>query len=375
MAADGVFKKAMAAFIAWSTKRFDSLQEHLDQPMERLYTDDQVHPRLPDAANDLLSGMSAFLSFALEIKAISDEEFDEHSVACLGAIEKLLQRARLESLEDCPTEAFGQLVQSALAALKCHIEVKDHEELSNEELEIPMDLLGYTKHEHAISRQSDLDDKDDDMDREIKPGEESGVSEESETKTVFRAHGVRIGWIENGCIDLIPDTALAIVNSLASRSGAEQLPNKKTFGKMLISKHWIAAKSKDRNTCKARHGDVVKDVWRIHAWRLFEPIMSWGDFDVESYKEMSLMERRQESEKIRKEQMHAFRQKLARYQADAILNPHLTEKDRFTLFHANPPIGDDFESVNGIDQRYKPQPPETRPLPGYDDPEGDGLLA
>lgn len=385
LAAEGVFRKAMAAFLAWSTKRFDRLQEYLGRAKEGIFSNCNLHLRLPDAANDLLSGMGAFLIFAREVKAISDEEFEDHACACLDAIEEMLAKAYLESLEDSPTEAFGQLLQAVLGAHRCHIEVNDIEEHLYPDVQVPLDLLGYSEREITIPKRPDPNERVEQSDDKAEICEESGRHKETgpdeyfdegdqtETKTFYQAHGERIGWIENDIIDLIPDVTLAVVNSLASRSGGNPFPNKKTFGKMLASKNWIAAKSKDRNTQKVRHGDTIKDVWRIHAWRLFEPAVPWGTFDVENYNEMSLVERRQLLEKIRQDRLREFRSRIARFQADALLNPHLSVEHRRELFHCDPPPADDCDA--DIDSRFKPQPPETRPLVGYDDPEGDGLLA
>lgn len=367
LAASGVFRKVMAAFIAWSTKRFERLHGYLNQSKDMIPTSDHVHLRLPDAANQLMSGFGAFLNFAREVQAISEEEFSEHAYTCIDAIREMLDRAYLESLEDCSTEQFAQKLQAALVAQKCHIEVKEIENHFAGELELPLDLLGYSEKKIVVPNVSDSDE-----DRE---GSIPDDDEEPETRTVYHARGDRIGWIHNDCIDLIPDATLAVINSLASRSEGKLFPDKKTFGKMLASKGWIAQKSRDRNTQKVRRGDTVIDVWRIHAWRLFEPAIPWGDFDAEYYKEMSYVERRKLLDQKCEERLSALRQRLTGFQADSLLNNHLTVEDRNQLFRTDPPVGGDFETVNGVGERYEPQPPETRPLLGCDDPEGDGLLA
>ena len=103
-------------------------------------------------------------------------------------------------------------------------------------------------------------------------------------------------------------------------------------------------------------------------------LIPWGTFDVESYKEMSLTERCQELRNHREILLSELRNRIANYQADALLNPHLSDADRHALHHSKP-ISGDFDGVNGVEDRYKPQPPRSSALSGYDEPEGDGLLA
>lgn len=360
LAAEGTFRKAMAAFLAWSANNYDMLQEYLNEPGYCPKSNDKLHRRLPDAASDITSGMVALLTFAKDIKAISNDEYDVHANGITKAVNAMLERAYLESIEDCPTEAFGLLLQSSMSSLNCHIEVEDIEQYVKEDEAIPVTLLGYTIHEERVEQ--DLEDDQSDEPEMI-------------TRTIYRPHGSRIGTLKNECIDLIPEAALAAANSMATRSGTSTLPNKKTFGKKLAAENWIAIKDKDRNTCTVRVGSVTIGVWRIHAFRLFEPHLAWGSFDIGSYELMSKAERQQERKKHREEKIRQFRDRLAGFQVEMLLNPHLTEKDRHDLLRPEPPE-DDKDLINtGRLNRYKPHPPQTQPLPGFDDLGGDGLLA
>ncbi|QDT90175.1 DUF927 domain-containing protein [Gimesia algae] len=362
LAADGTFTKSMAAFLAWSAKDNDMLQEYLNDPGHGLKMNDKLHRRLPDAANDILSGMGAFLTFAYDLEVISNEEFNEHATAMREAVDAMLDRAYLESLEDCPTEAFSHLLKSSMSSLNCHIEVEDIEYYVDQDEAIPLQLLGYTIQETQVEQEIESDDG-------------AGVETEWVTKTVYRPHGSRIGTLKNECIDLIPEAALAAANSIANRSGTSILPNKKSFGKNLAAENWIATKDKDRNTCTVRVGSVTMGVWRIHAFRLFEPHLAWGTFDVEYYNEMSAVQRQQEREKQRNGRIQKFRERLANYQADQLLNPHLTEEDRQNLITPDPPEDGDMSGKDGSSNQSKPYPPQTPPIPGHDDMDEHGLLA
>ena len=376
LAEDGVLARAMGGFVAWVAGRYDNLQDYFDQPDHCISVDAASHRRLPDCANGILSGTAALLWYAQELDAITENEFEQHANAAIEAVESMLQRARLESLADCPTEAFAQLLQSSMASLRCYIEVKDIDDYVKSEAPIPMELLGYTEFEELLPPDPEGGDAKVDEKPESS-GKEPGNHDETRTatRTVYRPHGVRIGWLENNCVDLIPDAVLAEANSMASKSGAIRLPSKKAFGKMLASSGWIAEQTKDRNTYKVRRGSVVHDVWRMHAFRLFELPLSWGDFDVESYKQMTEGERLRDCIQRREEATRQLRERLTRFQADTLLNTCLHESDRHELLTVDPISPNRDEIAQRSQTRYIPFPPKVGSHPGYGTPEGDGLLA
>lgn len=361
VAASGVFAQAMGGFIAWAAGQFELLREYLDDPQHELSEEGGIHRRQPDAARDILSGAALLLEYAKDLGVVSDDEYEQHARAARAAVDALLQRAVLESLEDSPTEAFAQLLQAAMSSCRCHIEIEDIAMYSCTEEAIPVELFGYTRHKVPIATKSQGD--------AMAPSE-AGM--ETETTTIFRAHGPRIGWIANQHIDLIPDAALAEANSMASKAGASRIPPQKSFGKLLAAKQWIETHSKGRNTYKVRRETVVIDVWRIHAFRLFEIALPWGTFDVESYTAMTEAERLAQCRREQDEKMRLFRQKIARYQSQELLNGHLTEPDRQKLLRpAPPPVDGSLEKT----QRLIPPPPAVGQFPGYGEPDGDGLLA
>lgn len=369
MATGGVFAAAMAAFIAWAASRLPLLREYMEDPGHCFHAERPVHFRLIDALRDILSGAAMFLDFAKEVGVCSDDEYEQHANLAIEAAENALDRAYLDSLDDRPTEAFGQLLRSALSSLSCHIEVKNVQEHSETDYAIPFELLGYTEHTIREPREGNLPDNAGDDDAERRDGQEV------ETRTIYKPHGRRVGWIENDQIDLIPEAVLAVVNSMAAKAGTFSLPGAKALGKLLASENWIAAKNKDRNTFKVRCGKVTHDVWRIHALRLFEPAFEWGAFDVECYREMSAAERRHARETHRREVLATVRARLTDFQSNRLLNPFLTEADRAELLTPNSPESEDSSTQpDSPARRYRPIPPQPRSIPGYDDPEGHDLL-
>ena len=144
---------------------------------------------------------------------------------------------------------------------------------------------------------------------------------------------------------------------------------------MLASRQWIAEQTKDRNTYKVRRDTVVHDVWRLHAYRLFESPLSWGDFDVESYKKMTEAERLRACLQRREEATRQFRERLVRYQVDTLLNPHLIESDRQKVLTPDPILLDAGATAQNGKSRIIPYPPKAVSYPGNGLPDGDGLLA
>ena len=366
LAANGTFTRAMAAFIAWAAGRLEDLREFLDNPSHDIPDEHSVHPRVFDATKYILSGAAMLLSFARHIGVCSDDEYENHETLVVEAAIALLDRTHLESLEDSPTEAFGQLLQAALSSLRCHIEVRNIDDYKDSEHAVPLELLGYTKHEIRVTNPSSKSDTSDSE-------EVDGDGDEAvEYKPIYKSHGKRIGWLDFDRIDLIPEAALVEANNMAGKAGISELPPKKSFGKMLKSKNWIADQNGDRNTLKVRRDKILHEVWRIHPLRLFEYALSWGTFDVESYRQMSNAERQTLCVSHREKMLSELRERLSSFQVESLLNPVLTESDRSDLLIPDPPEVEGRADATGENgKRYKPAPPRPQALPSYGNPDDD----
>ncbi len=377
MAKGGVFTKAMAGFIKWIANDFELFQRFIDNPQHGLETGTSLHLRQIDAVGDILSGASLMLTFAKEIGAISEEEFDEHQGNSVDAVYSLMERAQLDALEDCSTEAFAHCLQAALASKRCHIQIENIQDFVETFDDVPLELLGYTVEEIQVPKPSHDDEDEpkqsDDENKETaerkKETEETGAGKDSKqneieyvTKTVYSPNGPRIGWTDFEIVDLIPIACLVEVNKMATRSGMQAFPAPKVFGKELFNKSWLARHSKGRNTYKSRHDGIILDGWRIHLFRLFEYSIPVGTFDAESYKAMTALERRRKCHERRLNFTNELREKLSRYQVDELLNPHLTEADRKQLRPEVPVPGED--AIHDP-HRITPHPPGVERLPGY----------
>ena len=77
----------------------------------------------------------------------------------------------------------------------------------------------------------------------------------------------------------------------------------------------------------------------------------------------------------REEATREFRESLARFQLDYLLNPHLNESDRQKLITPDPIVSDAGATAQNVKSRIIPYPPKAASYPGNGLPEGDGLLA
>ncbi|NLS96375.1 MAG: hypothetical protein GXX96_29915 [Planctomycetaceae bacterium] len=398
LARQGTLAQAMGAFIAWVAGRLPDHRDFLEEPGHDIVPDYPTHLRLLEATEYILSGSVAMLEFAREIGACSDAECERHDSLAIDAASNILDRAYFESLEDSPTEAFGQLVQAALSSLRCHIEVMDIDNHKDWEYAIPLELLGYTEREVAVTDLSNESGDEEacldqigspeaavntvveksaaeascDLNHATSKGADRNGSKYVEHENVYRPHGKRVGWLHGIHIDLIPEAALAEANSMAGRAGMLSLPGKKAFGKMLASQNWIATRNKDRNTLKVRRGNIVHEVWRIHCLRLFETALRWSAFDVEGYRQMSRVERQHAAADRRETILAQLRTKVVDFQVEHLLNPVLTETDRKAVLTPAPPqLDEDSATTESCEKRYTPAPLPYRPLPGYDEPDKD----
>jgi len=183
--------------------------------------------------------------------------------------------------------------------------------------------------------------------------------------------------MDDDIIDLIPEAALAEANAMGSKTGVPALPSPKAFGKLLRSKNWIAEKSQGRNTINVRVGDVVIGVWRVHAFRLFEECLDWGDFDLGTYSELKGIEREQERKRVLEQRRIKLRDQLTTYQFDKLLNPVLTEADRSKILYPDPIPGNarnDSSLETERSERWIPPPPRAPQLPGYVDLREEDLI-
>ncbi len=365
LASRGSFAHVMYSYLAWGAGRFNDLYSYAE---EGVYFDAgvAVPNRIKDSSNNVLTGIDMFLQFALDHDACSPEEAEEHWAKAQDAYEELLQRERLESLNNSPTEAFADLLRTALVSHRVHLEVeniRDHAENPNL---VPLDLLGYSA--HTVYDQVDGN------------ADEGQASQEYvESRTVYRPNGMRVGWIDKDIIDLVPDAAMQVANSIAKGIGISPLPSRRILAKKLVNDRFLNELSKNKNVLNVRKaGHAVMGVWRTHARTLFEMALDWSEFDVAAYIEMTELEQQMAWEDKRSEYASHLNERLCKYGFGTLVNPHLTEEDRRNLLLPDPPVsGLEIARQKKLIPSVSPkhEAPSPLPIPGYSDPPEDGLLA
>ena len=365
LASEGCFTHVMHSYLAWGAGRFKDLHSYAE---EGVYFDAgvAVPNRIKDSSNNVLTGIDMFLQFALDHEACSREEAEEHWAKAQDAHEQLLQRERLESLNNSPSEAFADLLRTALVSHRVHIEVeniRDHVENPNL---VPLDLLGYSAHTVY-----------DQVDGNADEGQASQGYAES--RTVYRPNGKRVGWIDKDTVDLIPNAAMQVANSIAKGIGISPLPSRIILAKKLVNDRFLKELSKNKNVLNVRKaGRSTMGVWRTHARTLFEVALDWSEFDVAAYIEMTELEQRIAWEDKRSEYASHLNERLCKYGFGTLVNPHLTEEDRRNLLLPDPPVsGLETARQNNLIPSFSPnyEPPSPLPIPGYSDPPEGGLLA
>ncbi|GAA4459054.1 hypothetical protein [Novipirellula rosea] len=359
LAADGVFTQVTHTFVTWLAPRLSNCREALD---ERHLFDKEppVHRRVLDAANVIQSAAMTFLHFAMQQEACTEEEADDHFHACSEALVAHVRRIHLQSIDDKPTMAFAEHISDGLLSGRAYIQIDDIDEYLESNPLVPIENLGYSAQQVlTVNKLTAAEDA-------------NGNSDEEIYKTVYRPNGTKIGCLHNGqIVDLIRDEAMTVANALARGSNSSPMPSKRAFGRLLKDDGWIASHEKDRNTQKARHGGVLKDVWRVHLLCLYEQALDWGQFDFGTYSSMKADERRLACQKRREANLQVLKDRIGLSQIETILNPILSPDEKDDLLKPMPPLGD----APSVTRQLRVAPPSVPDVPGYGKSPKDDLLA
>lgn len=354
-ASDGTLAEAMGAFIAWASSDLKTYREFVIQASELLSPDDSIHRRVFDSTCHSLAGASLFLCFARDAGVISDEQFEQFGKKAMSAALTHLDRCHLKTLEDSELELFRRCINAALASGNCHLEVENINDYKDWELAIPLEMLGYQVRTEKVSM-SPL-------------GNSNTESAEVEFREVNRTRGKRIGWVCFEKIHLIPEIALGEANRVAANIGLATMPPPKSFGKILATNNWIAQQNKDRNTYKRRMGTTTQDVWTIYSHRLFDLVLSWSDFDLNTYRMMSEREKAMAYQERQAEALLKIRHRLSELQVAYLLGSDLTESDQMEVC---PQVNEIEETPKAHAEIFDPPPPLEPFLPGLSDPSENG---
>jgi hypothetical protein len=121
-ARQGMFARAMAAYIRWLAPQIDQLKEMLPRRRTELRVwAEGEHRRTPDVMAALALGWEVFLRFALEVGALTEQERDalwERVWIALG--EGAAAQARHQESEE-PVGMFLRLLAAAIASGRAHV--------------------------------------------------------------------------------------------------------------------------------------------------------------------------------------------------------------------------------------------------------------
>jgi len=121
--AEGLYAAAMAGFLRWAAARLDALRSELKAEVSRLRTTTKPtsHRRTVDIIAHLGFGFRTFVTFAVEIGAISPQDADELVTASREALlEQAAEQVGYLSAAD-PAHRFVELIQAAIVAGEANV--------------------------------------------------------------------------------------------------------------------------------------------------------------------------------------------------------------------------------------------------------------
>jgi hypothetical protein len=115
-AADGLYAQATAGFIRWLAPQYETIRTTMKAAIAALRdgVDEQCYKRTTGIIADLLFALRLWLQFAVDVGAITEEEFEAHSTAGRAA---LLEAGALQAAHQAvaePTRKFLELLGAAI---------------------------------------------------------------------------------------------------------------------------------------------------------------------------------------------------------------------------------------------------------------------
>jgi hypothetical protein len=226
----GAFARVTASVIQWIAANWDlagrAYRAGITQHVATLRAKPMAHTRNPETLGTLLAASAVWLEVLVKLKAITQEECDVALRRCaIGINEVGTAQADVIGNVD-PVNQFLQLVAASLQSGDAHLAATD----DNGE---PNNCTVYGWRMQMI-RTSD------------------GVLPDP------RPQGVRIGWVDQRGVFLIPEAALSVVQALGSRQGITIPWSAKTLGKRLVEAGKVLTREPDRSLQKIRVGGSMQ---------------------------------------------------------------------------------------------------------------------
>ena len=319
VAKTGAFSRLTAAYIQWIAGDYENQLRFLKQRSQVLreyFASGAKHARTIDAVGDLMAGLERFLDFATEVCGLDEDLNDVIWQEAEDAFHKVLELQVEEQSEESPVSRFLDLLRTALATGRAHLQYMDPPSEEDAVFGSPT-YFGYqetfvktnrTDEGEAVNPKTAEDSADDIDDKD---------KESFEVKSFFSPQGQRIGWKNYGNLYFEPSESLAVAQRLAREMNQPPIPlNAKALGKRLAAQGLLESSKQGRNLARKNIQGRKLDVFHLRLKDFMELHRCEEDFVDEQNERMfgeyekavQREERSAEMRKSRRKQVHDFMQ-------------------------------------------------------------------
>lgn len=261
-AENGLFAMAMAAFLQWMAKNYDSITDatrQQTQALRQVFLHDSMPSRTAAIAANLLAGLENFMDFAMDCGAIEKAKFDYLWKRAHDALRGAVQSHQNDQDSSDPAQRFRELLAEVFHSGLGHVTNR-----SGEAPNISPEVWGWERFTVSVARPQDvlysspqaLQDEQEAKNKKAIEDALGGIDTQDHDE--YRRRGQHIGWWGyNDDLYLLPDVTLAVVQRLAQAEGRPLPITSRTLGKLLDAKSKLKSKRKGRCTKQIGVGGQV----------------------------------------------------------------------------------------------------------------------
>jgi hypothetical protein len=252
----GVYAASMAGYVHWLAPSIQTRRKELRKRAvenRKLATHVGDHGRTPEIVGDLFVGADTFLEFAVDVKAITEEEAGHYRKIVWDGLMEAANEVRDDHREDQDAaDSYVQLVRAALLSGRYYLADVVTEDA-------PAGIEEATGWRRKDARE---------------PGEKSWIAGSSSE---------RIGWVDGKFVYLVPLLAYNAVQDVAKREGESFPVMRKTIHKQLFDKKLLAkVDSRTGNAGTTRYACRVTIGKRRESVLAFRRCTFWEDAEHDS---------------------------------------------------------------------------------------------
>jgi hypothetical protein len=233
-AAAGRYAQAMAGYVRWLAGRYEAVQRSLPRAMHELRAESTrsgMHKRTPEIVANLMLGLRTFITFAVEVGALSDEEAEALRTRAWVALGQAADAQARHQEASEPARRFIELLRSALIAGEAHVTKPDGT--------APESAEGWGWREQTV-----------------------GVGEYLHTE--LKAQGKRVGWLDGDDLYLEPDASYAAAQAVGHKVGDALALTPHTLRKRLKEQRLLQSTDTTRQTITVRRRLGGQDLTVLH---------------------------------------------------------------------------------------------------------------